>query len=156
MGKQQEKPRAGYPVTIIIIVLLLAAGGGLLWYLEKAGAPPPEKLVLTPEAEKYMKNLKLSDVGMEAKESYMGQQVVEITGKISNNGDRFVKQIDLHCVFYDAYGQIVLRERVPIVKAATGGLKPGETKTFRLPFDSLAASWNQTLPQLVLKQIIFG
>ena len=155
MTVKEKRSPTGFPVTILVILALVAAGGGAFWYLEKTGAPPEAKLVLTPEAEQYMKSLKLSDVDMKAKESYMGGQVVEVTGKISNNGARFIKQVDLHCIFYDPYGQIVLRQRAPIVKASTGGLKPGETKTFRLPFDSLSGSWNQSLPQLVLKQILF-
>jgi hypothetical protein len=63
--------------------------------------------------------------------------------------------VDLTCVFYDRYGQIVLRERSSIVRAKDGGLKPGETKPFRLPFDSLPESWNQGMPQLVIGQIVF-
>ena len=45
--------------------------------------------------------------------------------------------MEIYCVFYDPYGQLVLRKRVPIVSARMGGLKPGETKSFRLPFDEL-------------------
>jgi hypothetical protein len=59
-------------------------------------------------------------------------------------------------VFYDAYGQVVLRERVAIVRSRTGGLQPGETKSFRLPFDSIPESWNQAMPQLVIAQVLFG
>jgi hypothetical protein len=35
-------------------------------------------------------------------------------------------------------------------------LMPGETKEFRLPFDTLPESWNQALPDLVIAQIVFG
>ena len=38
----------------------------------------------------------------------------------------------------------------------TGGLKPGETKSFRLPFDDLPASWNQAMPQLVIAGVKFS
>ena len=37
-----------------------------------------------------------------------------------------------------------------------GGLKPGETKSFRLPFDDLPASWNQAMPQLVIAGVKFS
>jgi hypothetical protein len=81
--------------------------------------------------------------------------VVEITGKITNNGDRRLKLVELNCVFADAYGQPLTRERVAIVRASKGGLAPNETKTFRLPFDNLPPGWNQALPQLVIAQIEF-
>ena len=31
-----------------------------------------------------------------------------------------------------------------------GGLKPGEEKSFRLPFDTVPESWNQSMPGLVI------
>ena len=37
-----------------------------------------------------------------------------------------------------------------------GGLKPGETKSFRLPFDDLPQSWNQSMPQLVIAGVKFS
>jgi Protein of unknown function (DUF2393)/Protein of unknown function (DUF3426) len=129
--------------------LLLAA---LLAACTSGPSGPPG---LTPEAKAYVKNLKLSDVEMKAAESYMGSQLVEITGKITNNGDRPLQQVDLNCVFYDAYNQVVLRQRVSIVRTKTGGLKPGETKSFRLPFDTIPQSWNQSLPQMVIAAVLF-
>lgn len=93
---------------------------------------------------------------MEAKESYMKHTLVEITGKLTNKGDRGLRLVEINCVFYDPYGQLVLRERVPIVKRTGGApLKPGETRSFRLPFDSIPSSWNQALPQLVIARIDF-
>ena len=89
---------------------------------------------------------------MEAHESYMKQSVVEITGNIQNNGDRVLELIEINCVFYDPYGQVVLRQRVPIVSAQ---LKPGESKQFRLPFDNLPETWNNVMPQLVIAGITF-
>jgi len=138
------------------LVLMLGLAG--FWYLDRSSkqpAPPPPPL--TEEARVYVhdQKLKLSEVEMEAKESYLKQSVVAITGKISNAGDRTLKTVELNCVFYDPYGQLVLRERVPIVSAKIGSLAPGETKPFRLPFDNIPASWNQAMPQLVIAGITF-
>jgi hypothetical protein len=141
--------------AVFIVALLLVAGGVGFWLLDKAGPPAAPKMSLTPEAKAYTKNLQLSEVGMKATESYMGAAIVEIVGNITNSGDRALQQVDLNCVFYDRYGQIVLREPTAIVRAKDGGLKPGETKPFRLPFDSLPDSWNQGMPQLVIGQIVF-
>jgi hypothetical protein len=93
---------------------------------------------------------------MGAHESYLKQSVVEITGNIENKGDRKLALVEITCVFYDAYGQVVLRERVPIVSQKIGGVAAGETKPFRLPFDSIPESWNQMMPQLVIARIDFG
>jgi hypothetical protein len=51
---------------------------------------------------------------------------------------------------------MIHRERVPIVRATGKPLVPGETRDFRLPFDSLPDEWNQAVPQLVVAQIKFA
>jgi len=141
------------PVPLLVFGLLFLLGGGLAWYLSRPAAPPPGP-VLTPEARAYVKYLKLSDTEMKGRKSYLNQRVIEITGKITNTGPRALRLVEINCVFYDYYGQVVLRQRVPIV-GRRGGLKPGETKPFRLPFDELPESWNHAFPQLVIAQIIF-
>jgi hypothetical protein len=135
------------------VILGFGAWTGYDYWARKHPPAPP---VLTSEAKQYVRNLQLSDVEMKAAESYMKQQVVEIVGKITNNGPRTVNLVKINCVFYDAYGQLVLREPVPIVGQRTGPLAPGQTKKFRLAFDTIPESWNQALPQLVIAQIVFG
>lgn len=111
---------------------------------------------ITADAKAYSRSLRLTDIEMKAAENFAGGQLVEILGKISNAGERPVKQVEIYCIFYDAYGQVVLRERLPIVRGANGGLKPKETKLFRLPFDTLPGSWNQAMPQVVIASIDFA
>lgn len=130
----------------LFLLLLLSAGCS-----QNTDGPAP----LTPEAKAYVRHLALSNVEMKAAEAYSGQQIVEILGTIGNNGEQPLKTVEVMCIFSDAYGQVVSRERLAIVKSMGGGLKPGETKPFRLPFDSLPASWNQSLPQLVIANIVF-
>lgn len=152
-SKAEAKPLISTPVMIVAIVLALVSVG--VWYLNRP-AGPQQGPVLTAEAKAYTRSLNLADVGMKATLNAANQQLVEITGSITNKGDRHLKSVSVNCVFYDAYGQLVLRERVEIVRSRNGGLKPGETKPFRLPFDNLPGSWNQGAPQLVIAEIIFG
>jgi archaellum component FlaF (FlaF/FlaG flagellin family) len=145
------------PVPVVVGAIIVILGfGAWTGYNYWAAKHSPALPVLTAEAKQYVHNLQLSEVEMKAAESYMKQQVVEITGKITNNGDRTVNAVDINCVFYDAYGQLVLRERVSVVGRRTGPLAPGQTKNFRLAFDTIPESWNQALPQLVIAQIVFG
>jgi hypothetical protein len=152
---QKEKSSPNIALIVVAFVVL-AIGGGVSWYLQRP-EPAQQGPVLTNEARAYIHDngLKLSEVEMKATKSYMNLMLVEIIGKIGNAGQRNVKQVDLNCVFYDAYGQLVLRQRVSIVKPKTGGLAPDETKPFRLAFDTLPESWNQQMPQLVIAQILF-
>ena len=137
-----------------IAVVALAMGGGAWWLLGRNAASEPRP-VLTAEARGYLKNLALSEVQMQANESYMQQAVVEIVGKIGNNGDRVVKLVEINCVFHDVYGLVVLRERVAIAGRKAGELRPGATKNFRLAFDSIPESWNKQMPDLIIAQILF-
>ena len=150
------------PPMAIVASFVLALGLAGFWYLDRTSkqppaAPPP----LTEEARGYVREqkLKLSEVAVGAHVNYMHQSVVEITGNIGNAGERTLKTVELNCVFYDAYGLVVLRERVPIVSARIsslpGSLGPGETKPFRLPFDNIPEGWNQAMPQLVIAGITF-
>ena len=144
------------PIAIIVGVLVLV-GLAAFFYLDRASKRPPQPPPpLTGPAKAYTRNLRLSDVKMEAHESYMKQKVVEITGKIGNAGDRVLDSIEINCIFYDAYGQLVLRERVPIVSKKMGGLAPGDTKSFRLAFDNIPESWNEAMPDMVIAGIDFS
>lgn len=155
MDAEAIKPKTPVNSVPIIVGVVVAVVGGCLWWWLRQPVPPAQGPPLTPEAKAYVRHLRLAEVEMKAAESYMKQAVVEITGKISNAGDRSLRQVDLNCVFYDPWGQLVLRERVSIVRPRSGGLKPGETRNFRLAFDNIPQSWNQALPQLVIAGIQF-
>lgn len=142
------------PVLYVSAAIVILAAG-VYAYLRYLDSHPPQELGLTPEAKAYVRNLKLSDVEMKATENYMMQRVVEIEGKIGNAGDRAIEMIEIFCIFRDPYGQLVLRKRVPIVSSRMGGLKIGETKTFRLPFDEIPDSWNNAMPSLVIAAVKF-
>ena len=141
------------------MVALLLVGGGVYWITRPLALATPAKI--TPEAKAYVKHLALGEIGMTAAEAFNGNKLVEIKGTIGNQGPRALKQVEITCIFQDTYGQVVGRERQPIVRASgsgfkqSGGLKPGETKPFRLAFDSLSESWNQALPQVVIASIDF-
>jgi hypothetical protein len=141
--------------VLIVGVLIIVVSGLLYWAFFRPGAQVTNQYALTPEAKEYIRGLKLSEVEMKATENFMKTTVVEITGKIANNGTRNVRSIEISCVFYDPSGQIILRERVPVVRNKGESFKPGETRSFRLPFDSIPSTWNQTLPQLVIARIEF-
>jgi hypothetical protein len=142
------------PAGIVIALGCILILGVFGWLTFGPKPPPPPPPVLTEQAKQYLATLDLSNVHMQAAESFVNQRVVEILGDITNKGQRTVKLAEVICVFRDSSGKEVLRERVPIV-GGSGPLKPGETRPFRLPFDDVDESWNQALPTLVIAQIQF-
>ncbi len=133
--------------------VLFVGGFGWLTFGPKPMPPPPPQL--TTEAKAYLPNLKLSNVRMQAAESYAQGRLIEIFGDVTNTGARVVKLAEVTCVFFDYSGQQIARERVFVVGGTAGALASGQTKSFRLPFDTIPDSWNQILPQLVIAQIQF-
>ena len=150
----RQRPAIGIPVYIAGAFALV--GLAVFAYLQYFPSRPAAGLPLSPEGRAYIKSLTLSDIMMRATGSFANQTLVEIEGNIGNIGDRGVEVIEIYCVFYDSYGQMVYRPRVPIVSERMGGLKPGETKAFRLPFDEIPDSWNQALPKLVIAGVKFS
>lgn len=149
-----KRPAIGIPVYVAAAIAL--AGLGIFAYLQFSPTKPAPELPLSPEGRAYIKNLQLSDVTIKATGSYASQTLVEVEGKIANTGDRAVDVVEIYCVFRDPDGHMVFKPRVPIVSVKMGGLKPGETKSFRLPFDEIPDSWNQALPQLVVAGVKFS
>jgi hypothetical protein len=156
LAENKAAARFAVPPAAIVVIIILAAGAAGFWYLDRASKqPPPPPPPITATAKAYVRNLKLSDVDMSAHEDYFKQRIVEITGNIQNAGDRTLDLVEINCVFYDPYGQLVLRQRVPIVSRKAGGLAPGAAKPFRLPFDNIPDSWNNVMPQMVIARIEF-
>ncbi len=149
-----QRPAIGIPVYVAGAIALL--GVGLFAYLELSPARPVPEIPLSAEGKAYIKSLQLSGVTMKATGSYASQTLVEIQGTIANTGDRPVEVVEIYCVFRNPDGQLIYKPRLPIVSAKMGGLKPGETKSFRLPFDEIPDSWNQALPQLVVAGVKFS
>jgi len=148
--------KRGLGIQVYVTIVVLVAGIGVFAYLQYAAKRPQATLQLTPDANAYVRNLQLSDVTMKATANYMKQMVVEIEGKITNAGDRPIDVVEINCQFYDSYEQLVLRQRMAIVSEKMGGLKPGETKQFRLAFDELPQSWNQGMPRLRIAGVKFS
>jgi hypothetical protein len=149
---RKKLPLVPIVVCVIVVIGLVLA----LRYLSGPVTTPANSGRAAPEARAYVGNLALSDVTMQATENFMQQRVVEIQGKITNKGSRPLESVDVYCLFYGMDGREVHRERLPIVPARSAALTPHETRPFRLPFDNLPDGWNQTMPRLVIAQIVFA
>jgi hypothetical protein len=155
LAAPSKKKRTSIPPAALVAGAMAVVGLAGFWYLSKP-APPKEPVPLTGAAKAYVRGLKLSNVDMQAHESYLKQSIVEITGNLGNTGDRVLRKVEINCVFYDPNGQVLLRERVAIINPKTGALAPGETKPFRMAFDNVPEGWNQSMPQMVIAAIDFS
>jgi hypothetical protein len=121
---ERSAPKAGLSLPVYIIGGMVLLGVGLWLYMNYISSRPVVEAELSPEAKAYVRNLKLSDVTMKATESYLKQRIIEIEGNIGNAGDRTLDVVEIYCIFYDNFGQLVLRRRVPIINSRMGGVNP--------------------------------
>ena len=155
---QKEVSKSGFsPIVLVIIGVVALVGGTAGWFLYQQGPAETPEPELTEEARSYLPNLPLSqDTGMEAAEDALGQTLLEITGSVTNNGDRTCESVQVNVVFRDPVGNEVGRQRSSIVNSRTGSLAPGETQAFRMAFDNVPLEWNQVFPSLFISQIEFA
>jgi hypothetical protein len=151
-GSPKSVPLAYILSTVLVAIALVAA----FLYLRRPGPKDLQNGPASAEARAYVSSLALSDVSMKATENFMKQQVVEIEGRISNNGPRPVETVDVYCLFHGVDGHEIYRERSPIVRKKGAPLKPSEIRPFRLAFDNLPDGWNQAMPTLLIAQITFA
>jgi hypothetical protein len=132
-------------VVIIAVVLLLISRTE-----QKAPTGPPP----------YAANIKFSDLKMSAAENFVGATVSYIDGTVTNSGSQTVTHVVADVTFRDSMGQLAQRETVPLRVLQTSGpypdavdltvspLAPGQSKPFRLTFESISAQWNHEYPEL--------
>ena len=148
----EERDSIWRPVLIGVALVVVVVGLIVLILRERPrepSGPPP-----------YAANLKISNLKMSAAESFVGATVSYLDGTITNAGDKVVTHAVLRVVFKDEMGQAVGDETVPLHVLQTSGpypdavdlsaspLSPGQSKQFRLTFESISAQWNHEYPEL--------
>ena len=138
-----------FVVVVIAIIVLLSRS-------EPKSAKTPHP---------YISNIKLSNIKMSAAENFVGASVTYIDGTITNTGDKTLTHVMVHVTFKDSMGQVAQTEDVPLHVLQTGGpypdavdlnaspLAPGQSKPFRLTFESISAQWNHEYPELQITDV---
>jgi uncharacterized protein DUF2393 len=145
------------PVLVAAAVVAAVVGVLLLLSREERKAPggPPA----------YAANLKFSDLKASAAQNFVGATVSYLDGTVTNAGDKTVTHAVVRITFRDDMGQMAQREELPLHVLRTGGpydeavdmsvspLAPGQSKPFRLTFESISAQWNRAYPEMQITQV---
>ena len=138
--------------AVILVAVLIALA--LRQPQKKVSGPPP-----------YAANLNLSDFKMSAAQNFVGATVSYVDGTITNSGDKTVTRVMVQVNFNDDMGQIAQREEIPMQVLKTDGpypeavdfsvspLGPGQSKPFRLTFESISTQWNRQYPEIQLVEV---
>jgi hypothetical protein len=102
---------------------------------------------------------------MSAAENFVGATVSYVDGTITNAGNKTVTHVIVEVRFKDDLGQLAQRETIPLQVLKTTGpypeavdfslspLAPGQSKPFRLTFESISAQWNHQYPDIQVADV---
>jgi hypothetical protein len=140
-------------VLILGLVILIVVGGR---------SHPDSSLNSTgmAAADPYAAKLSISGLQMSEATSFSGGKVTYLDGQLANTGDKTLTAITVQVGFYSDVGQFAQRVALPLsfirtrqpyvdtepVSAAP--IEPGQTRDFRLIFDTVPADWNLQFPEI--------
>jgi Protein of unknown function (DUF2393) len=163
--KAPKESRSLAPWIIAGVVVLL--GLGVFLILSHHGpAPNPNGAGLAPP-DPYAANLPISNLQMSEASSVAGGKTTYVDGMIANHGDKTVSGITVQVAFHDFTGQFARNVTMPLFLIRThqpyidtqavsaAPIKPGESREFRLIFDSVPDSWNQNYPEIRVIEVKF-
>ena len=145
-----QEGKRSLPVGVLVALAFVAVvllGLYLLVARQSSTTRPADP---SQEAVAYAERLSVAELRMSAEENFLGQQVVYLDGKLTNRGDKAIRQLSVRLFFRDTLSQVVLRDDQEVIKARSAPLSPGETREFRLLFDRIPDSWNLQVPQFQL------
>jgi hypothetical protein len=153
--EERDSSRRTIAIAVAVVIVIAIVFAFLLRSQPKTASGPPP----------YAASLKLSDFKMSAAENFVGATVSYVDGTVTNSGDKTVTHIVVEVVFKDDLGQLVQREDIPMQVLQTSGpypeavdfsvspLGPGQSKTFRLTFESISAQWNRQYPEIQVTDV---
>lgn len=155
VGEERDSSRRTIAIAVAVVIVVAIVFAFLLRSQPKAASGPPP----------YAANLKLSDFKMSAAQNFVGATVSYVDGTVTNAGDKTVTHIMVEVRFKDDMGQLAQREDIPLqvlktdgpypeaVDFSTSPLGPGQSKPFRLTFESISAQWNHQYPDIQITDV---
>ena len=169
-GPQLVRPpvateRSWLPLAIASAVVLAAVGGLFVFY-EHTGVKP----AVTPisaTADPYAPSLTIGNLTMSESSNLAGGKVTYLDGRIANHGNRTVTGISIQVLFRDAAHEVaqnetqpirIIRTRQPYIDVeplSASPLRPGDSRDFRLVFDTVPDQWDGVYPDLRIVRVDF-
>jgi len=154
-AEERETNWRAIGIAVGVVVLIIA----VLLVVSRTQQRPPAN------PHPYVSNVKLSDLKMSAAENFVGATVSYVDGAVTNSGDKTVTHVVVEATFKDSQGPLDQRETVPLhvlqnsgpypdaVDVSASPLAPGQSKPFRLTFESISTQWNHEYPELKVTDV---
>jgi len=155
VAEEPDSSRRTIAIAVVVVIAVAVIFAFLLRNQPKTASGPPS----------YAAKLKLSDFKMSAAENFVGATVSYVDGTVTNSGDKTVTHVIVQVLFKDSLGQLAQREDIPMQVLKTDGpypeavdfsvapLGPGQSKLFRLTFESISAQWNRQYPEIQITDV---
>ena len=155
VAQEPDSSRRTIAIAVAVVIAIAILFAFLLRSQPKAASGPPP----------YAASVKLSDFKMSAAENFVGATVSYVDGSVTNSGGKNVTHVIVEVNFKDDLGQLAQREDLPMQVLKTDGpypeavdfnlspLGPGQSKTFRLTFESISAQWNHQFPDIQVTDV---
>lgn len=159
----QHEPRSPWPLVIAGVVVL-AVVAAIVAFTHQAPPANPGGAGLAPAAP-YASSLAISHIQMSQATNALGGQSTYLDGQIANRGHKTVTAITVQVAFIGFTNQLVgkpamplnlIRTREPYIDTepvSADPILPGQTRNFRLIFDSIPQDWNQNYPEVRIIQV---
>lgn len=144
-------------ISTLVIILCVALGLAALvaWYVVRRPpvAPGPESAgstrpVLNADQRAQLASVVFSDPQMSAAQNFLGNTVTYLDARVTNQGTKTIRLLDVELNFVDTLHQVVLRETAHALTPSTPPLAPGESRAFRVNFEHMPADWDQAPPTI--------
>jgi hypothetical protein len=147
-----RRNRSGFPAAFAVgavIVLLLLAGLLFLTHSTPHRTSAAARLPFGTEEQNYAANIHFQSVELSQATNLLNQEFTYATGKISNDGSRTVRGLEVTLDFHDQFNQVILRERQRVVELTAAPLSPGQQRDFQITIEQhIPSEWNQQYPSI--------
>jgi hypothetical protein len=150
---QERKSGSGFPAAFAVgaVVVLLLFGGLLL--LTRSNEPhkaaKAAPLPFGAEEQNYAANIHFQDVEFSQASNLLNQEFTYATGKVSNDGSRAVRALELTLEFHDQFNQVILREKQRAIELTGAPLPAGQQRDFQITVEQhIPSTWNQQYPSI--------
>jgi hypothetical protein len=149
--------KRGFPIALVagVVVLVLVAAGAYLALRQGAASPADRRLPFGPEEQGYAAHVRLENLKMSRAANYLQQEVTFLSGTVTNDGPRPLRDIEVTVEYYDTLNRVILRERMPLFGTRPVPLDPGEKRSFQLGFEHIPPSWNYVYPAIRVSGLQF-
>jgi hypothetical protein len=135
-------------VTLGAAGFLGIALAGYVWFWRNPPRPLSPGAVLSEEQKAYFSRILVDGPRMSAAQNFVGDTVNYLDARVSNRGEKLVRQLDIQLEFHDTLNQVVLRQNARPISPRTAPLKPGEARQFQVTFEHMPADWNRAPPSM--------